>query len=115
MAARGLIERRDSNEAVDSRLAGEKAIRIFAGELNRRGLDTGFFAGSLVEDLRAHASALCPAEIHAKKDGSPVLRLGAARPGFDGHDGVEVVGLAGEQRFCFQFGDVSIRGGEFAV
>ena len=83
--------------------------------MNRRGLDARFFTGSLVEDLRAHAFALCPAEIHAKENGRPVLRFGAAGARLDGHDGVEVIVLAGEQCLRFQFGDVGVRGSEFAV
>jgi hypothetical protein len=115
VAARGLIERRDSNEAVDAGFAGEQAVGIFAGELNGRGLDAGLFAGSLVKDLRAHVFALCPTEIHAKEDGSPVLRFGAACAGLNGHDGVEVVVFAGEERLGFEFGDVSVGSGKFAV
>src|SRR2546427_11148068 len=34
-----LVKRGDSNEAVDARFPGQKAIGIFAGELNGRGLD----------------------------------------------------------------------------
>jgi hypothetical protein len=43
------------------------------------------------------------------------LGLCAACAGLDGHNGVEVIVLAGEERLGFEFGDVGIRGGEFAV
>jgi hypothetical protein len=43
------------------------------------------------------------------------LRFGSASAGLDGHDGVEVIGFSREERFGFQFGDVGIRGVEFAV
>jgi hypothetical protein len=43
------------------------------------------------------------------------LRLGAAGAGLDGHDGVEVIVFAGKQSLGFQFGDVGIGGGEFAI
>jgi hypothetical protein len=115
MAAGGLIEGRDSNEAMNSGFAGEKAIGIFAGELNGCRLESRFFSGRLIEEFGGHTPALRPSQIHAKKNGSPVLRFGAAGAGLDGHDGVEVVGFSGEERFGFQFGDVGIGGVEFAV
>ena len=43
------------------------------------------------------------------------MRLCPTRAGLDGHDGVEVIGLPGEQRPGFQFGDVVIRSVELAV
>ncbi len=43
------------------------------------------------------------------------MRFGSTSAGLDGHDGVEVVGLSGEERPGLQFGDVGIRGVELAV
>ena len=43
------------------------------------------------------------------------MRLGAPCAGLDGHDGVEVIVFAGQQRLGFQLGDVGIGGGKFAV
>ena len=40
---------------------------------------------------------LRPAQIHAQKHLRPILRLGAAGAGLDGHDGVQAVALAGEK------------------
>src|SRR5216683_5537451 len=61
VASSRLVKGGDSNEAVDARFPGEKTIRIFAGELNRRGLDARLFPRSLVEHCGAHPSALRPA------------------------------------------------------
>src|SRR5713226_10036017 len=49
MSPSRLVKRGDSNEAVNPRLAREQPKGIFAGELNRRGLDARFFSRSLVE------------------------------------------------------------------
>jgi hypothetical protein len=113
MAARGLIERRDAYQAVHARFAGEQAVSIFAAELNRGVFDTGLLAGCFVEQVGGDAVALGPAEIHSQEDRGPVLRFGAAGAGLDGHDGVEVVVLAGEQGLGFEFTDVGIRASEF--
>ena len=115
MAAGGLIERGDSNETVNSGFSREKAVGIFPGELNRCRFDARLFSRGLIEDLGGHSPALRPTQVHAKKDGCPVLRFRPARAGLDGHDGVEVIGFPGEERFGFQFGDVGIRGAELPV
>jgi hypothetical protein len=83
--------------------------------LNGCGLEARFFSRRLVEDFGAHALAFRPSQIHAKKDGSPILRLGAASAGLDGHNGVEVVSLSGEERPGLEFGDVSVRGVDLPV
>ena len=107
--ASGLIERRDANESMHAGFAREQPVRVFAGELDRCGLDAGFFAGSFVEKSGVNAFTFRPAEIHAQKHGSPILRLGAAGAGLDGHDGVEVIGFAGEKCPGFEFADVSFQ------
>src|SRR3989442_3523073 len=61
-----LVKRGDSNEAVNSRLAREKPISIFAGGLNRRRLDASFFSRCLVPHDGAPSSALRPAPIHTE-------------------------------------------------
>jgi hypothetical protein len=113
--SRGLVERGDSNETVNTGFSCEKTICIFAGKLNRGGFDARFFAGSLVENLGGHALAFRPSQVHAKKNGRPILGFRAARAGLDGHDGVEVIGLSGKERLGFQFRDVAIRRAELAV
>ncbi len=115
VAPRGLIERRNSDETVDAGLSGQQAIGIFAGKLNRCRLEAGFFSRRFIENLGGHSFALCPAQVHAKKDGSPILRFGSTSAGLDGHDGVEVIGFSGEKRLGFEFGDVGIRGIKLAV
>jgi hypothetical protein len=79
--------------------------------LNRRGLKPGFFAGGLIEDGGAHFFSLRPTKIHAQEDRGPILRLRPAGAGLDGHDGVEIVVLAGEQGARFQLRDVVFGGG----
>ena len=59
--------------------------------------------------------SLRPAQIHAQQHFRPVLRFHAARAGLDGHDGVEAVVFAGEQRDRFQFRDVFIGGVDLAL
>jgi hypothetical protein len=106
VAAGGLVERGDADQTVDAGFAGQEAVGVFTFELDGGVFDAGFFAGSFVEDYRVHSLALRPTQIHAQQDRSPVLRLRAARPRLDGHDGVEVVGFTGEQRASFLFGYV---------
>jgi hypothetical protein len=113
--SRGLIEGRDSNKTVNPGFSREKTIRVFAGKLNRGRFDAGLFSRSLIEHRGGHSSTLRPSQIHAKKDGCPILGFRPARSGLDGHDGVEVIGFPGEQRLGFQFRDVAIRGVELPV
>ena len=115
MAARSLIEWRDADEAMDSGFAGEQAEGVFTFELDGGVFDAGLFAGRFVEDGGAKAFALGPSQIHAKQDGGPVLGFGAASAGLDGHDGVEVIVFAGEQRLRFEFRNVFVGGIEFAI
>ena len=71
--------------------------------------------GSFVQDDRVHLLALRPAQIHAQQNGGPVLRLRAAGAGLDGHDGVQVIVFAGEQRLRFEFGDIRFGVVQFAI
>jgi hypothetical protein len=96
---------------MNARFADQHAIGIFTGELYGGVLYAGFFAWSLVEHDCAHALALRPSKVHAEKDGGPVLRFGAPGAGLDGHNGVEMIAFAREQRFGFEIGDVIFRGG----
>ena len=112
---RGLIERRDAHQAVDAGFSRQQPVGIFTLELDGSVLDAGFFARRLIENHGVDALALRPAQIHAQEDRSPVLGLGAACARLDGHDGVEMIGLAGEQRARLLFGDVVFGGGESLV
>src|ERR1700722_1631530 len=102
VAAGGLIERRNAHEAVYTSLAGQQSVGVFTRELDGRGLDARLFAGSLIKDRRVYAFAFCPAQVHAQEHGGPILRFGAAGARLDGHDGVEMIGFAGEKRPGFQ-------------
>jgi len=115
MAARGLIEGRNPHETMNAGFARKETVCIFTGKLNRCRLDAGFFSGSLIKNLGRHSPAFRPSQVHTEKDGSPILRFRPARAGLDGHDGVEVIGFSRKQRPGFQFGDVRIRGVEFAI
>src|SRR6266849_5042625 len=98
-----------------ARFASEQAVGVFSRELDGGVFDAGFFAGSLIENDSAHALALGPAQVHAQQNGGPVLRLGAAGSGLDGHDGVEVIGFAGEERLGFELADVALGCRQLAV
>ena len=115
VAARGLIERRDADQAVHAGFGGKQAVGVFAFDAHGGGFDAGAFAGLRIEHRCAVAFALSPAQVHAQQHLGPVLRFGAAGAGLDGHDGVEAVAFAGEQRFGLELGDVFIGGGEFAI
>ncbi len=115
VSPRRLIEGGDSNETVNPGFSRQQTVGIFAGKLNRGRFDAGLFPRGLIEHRGAHPSTLRPSQVHAKKDGCPILGFRPARAGLDGHDGVEVIGLPGEQRLGFQFRDVAIRGVELPV
>jgi hypothetical protein len=115
VAARGLVKRRNTYQSMHAGFADEHAVGVFTCELDGSVLYPGFFTRSFVEHDGAHALALSPAQIHAQQDGSPILRLGATGTRLDGHDGVEVIAFAGEQRFRFQVADVNFRIVELAI
>ncbi len=93
---------------------GKQTARVFAFEADGGGLDAGFLAGSFIENGRAIALSFGPPEIHAQEHGGPVLRFGAARAGLDGHDSVQVIGFAGEQRLGLQLSNILFGGIELA-
>ena len=64
----------------------EVAVGVLAGHLDRDGLDARFLAGEQVDHLGLEARALTPAQVHPHEHLGPVLGLGAAGPGVDGHD-----------------------------
>ncbi len=113
--SRGLVEGGDSNETVNTGFSRQKTVGIFARKLNRGRFDASLFPRGLVKHRGAHPSTLRPSQVHAKKDGCPILGFRSARAGLDGHDGVEVIGLPGEQCLGFQFRDIAIRGVELPV
>ena len=91
VAARGLVERRDSDQPVHPGLCEEQAVRVVAGHRDGRALDARLFTGLKIDDLAREAAAFRPPEIHAQQHFRPVLRLGAAGARVDGKDRVGVV------------------------
>ena len=96
--AAGGVKRADAHEAVDAVFALEEAVGVLAFDHDRRALDAGLVAVEIVHELDGVAVALGPHVVHAVEHARPVLRLGAARAGVEGEDGVVRVILAGQQR-----------------
>ena len=91
MPASGGVERGDADQAVHAGLALEMAVGVLPGHLDRGRLDARLLAREQVDHLRLEAGPLRPAQVHAHEHLGPVLRLGAARSGVDGEDGVLLV------------------------
>ena len=87
----------------------QPAIGIVAGDLDGGGLDAGLFTLLLLEVLDLEAVLLRPARVHAQQHLRPVLALGAAGAGMDFEIGIELVGLAREQRFQLAPGDLLLQ------
>jgi len=98
MAARVGIEGRDAHQPMHAVLGLEPAEGVAPFDLNRCRLDARGFAFGLFQPLDLVAVPLGPARIHAKQHASPILALGAARPGVHFEIGIVGVGLAREQR-----------------
>jgi hypothetical protein len=113
VAASGLVEGRNTDQAMDAAFAGEHAVGVFTFDLDCGGFYAGFFAGGGIQDGGAKTLLFGPAQIHAQKHFGPVLRLGATGAWLYGDDGVEAVVFSGEESLRFQVGDVSIGGGDF--
>ena len=79
----------------------QHAVGVVAVDRERRALDPGLVAGLHVDHLALEAAPLGPAQIHAQEHLGPVLRLGPARAGMDGDDGVLTVVLAAEHLLRF--------------
>ena len=97
-AGTGIIGR-NADQAVHAAFRLEPAIGVMAGNLQRRRLDTGFFAGAFFQPFDLVAMGLGPARIHAQQHFGPILGLGAAGPGVNFKVCVVGVGLAGQERF----------------
>ena len=93
---RRLVERRDPHETMHADLGRQQTVRVVAGDRQRHALEPGFVAGLIVDHLALEAATLHPAQVHAEEHLGPVLRLGAARAGMDGDDGVLAIVLAAE-------------------
>ena len=96
MTPGGLVERRDPHETVDAGLGRQQAVRVFAGDRQRRALEAGFVARLIVDQLAPEPTAFRPAQIHPQQHLGPVLRLGPAGARMDGDDRVLPVVRAAE-------------------
>src|SRR5712691_2237648 len=63
-SARG-VERRDPHEPVHAGLSAQIAVGVDTGDLDRDGLDSGFFTGQQVDDFGIEAGALTPSQVHS--------------------------------------------------
>ena len=115
MAARGLIERGNPDQAVHPAFGCEKSEGVLAFDADRGGFESRAFAGRQIHDGRAEPFAFRPAEIHAQQHFGPILRFHAAGAGLDGHDGVQAVVFTGKQRERLQLGDIGVGRGDFAL
>ena len=100
-AMRG-VERAEADEPVLAALRLEDPVRVVALDRERRRLDPVLLARARLQHLRREAAVVGPAQVHAQHDLRPVLRVGAAGVGLDGHDRVAAVVLAGEERVLLQ-------------
>ena len=103
MAAAGRVKRRDAHKAVDTVLAFQEAVSVFALDHDGRAFDAGLVAVEIVHEFDGVAVAVGPHIVHAVEHLRPVLSLGAAGACVKGKDGVIGVVLAGEQRAKARF------------
>ena len=91
------IERGHPDEAVDSRLDAQAAVRMVALDLERGALDPRFLRGLAVQKLDLEPPAPGPADVHFEEHLGPVLGVGPAGAGVDRDDRVLGIVFAGEQ------------------
>ena len=94
LAATVRVERRDAHEPVHAVLRLEQAVRVVAGDDERRALDAGFFGRRLLDDLDLPALALAVADQHAHQHLRPVARVDAAGAARDLDDRAAAIELA---------------------
>ena len=75
------VERANPHQPMHPRLRFQPAIRVRAGHLQRRRLDTRLLALALLQQLDFVAMLLRPARVHAGQHLSPILRLGTTGAG----------------------------------
>src|SRR3569832_1324362 len=101
MSSRGLIERRNADEAVNTRFRGQKAVSVFIFNSQRNALQSRFLAWLILEHFGFEAALLGPLEIHAQQHLGPVLRFGATGARMNRANSVAAIVVAGAQRFRF--------------
>ena len=103
MATLGLIERRDTHQAVHANFADQQPISVIAGDGKGCRLQPCLLGCLIFVQVSLKALTFCPAQVHAQQHLRPVLRFSSACARMDGDDGVAHIILAGEQRPGFKF------------
>ena len=112
LAAVGGVERRQADEPVHALLGGVEAVGVLALGAEGRRLDAGLLPRARLEQLDLEAAPLGPAHHHAQDHLGPVLGVGAAGAGVDGHERVAGVVAAGEQALLLERREALLDGGE---
>ena len=116
LAAVGGVERGQPHEPVHAALGAEQPVGVLAaGDAEGGGLDAGFLAGARLQQLDCKAAPLRPAHQHAQHHLRPVLGVGPARAGVDGHERVAGVVAPGEQTLLLELRQARLDGGEVLV
>ena len=105
LAPVGGVERGEPHEPVHALLGGVQAVGVLALGAERRRLDAGLLPRARLEQLDLEAAPLGPAHHHPQHHLGPVLRVGAAGAGVDGHERVARVVGAGEQPLLLERGE----------
>src|SRR5450759_892977 len=108
----GRVERAHAHETVDPSLSLEQPIYVLALHSQGGALEAGFVAFLRVVHLDLERTVLEPAQVHAQQHLGPVLRLGAAGAGMDGHDRAALVVLAAEEAQLFPTLEVGLELGD---
>ena len=87
---------------MDALLGVEQAVGVLARRAEGGGLDAGLLPRRRLEQLDVEAAPLGPAHHHAQDHLGPVLGVGAARAGVDGHERVAAVVAAREQALLLE-------------
>src|SRR5205823_4305530 len=91
------IERRDSNESMDSTLSIQVAKGVFARDQQGRRLNSHFFARLNINRLRFETVTLDPALVHSQKHIGPITRFGTTGARVNGEKGVSEIVFAGKK------------------
>jgi hypothetical protein len=93
---------------VHALLGAEEAVGVLPAGPERRRLDPGLLARARLEELDVEAALLGPAHEHAQDHLGPVLGVGPARAGVDGHERVAAVIGAREQALLFELAQLRL-------
>ena len=115
LAPVGGVERAEADEAVHALLGGVEPVGVLALRAEGRRLDAGLLPRARLQQLGLEAAALGPAHHHPQHHLRPVLGVGAARAGVDGHERVAGVVVAGEEPLLLEGGEPLLDGLERLV